>query len=157
MNNIYIKKLSTDYRQKFFDKIKNAFNDREQLLVTNFYDYLNYNYKNDFVVNLDNVYKWISKDQCENVVINYFTLDVDYKIKENDTLLSVNAFKKLCLRVNTKQSEEIYDLYTKLEEILHDILDEELNDLRFEMNRINHLKNTRCYHYNIKDGEYRYI
>ena len=45
-------------------------------------------------------------------------------------LMTINTFKKLCLKSNTKKADEIHDYFIKLEEVYHEILDEESNELR---------------------------
>ncbi len=48
-------------------------------------------------------------------------------------LLSVNTFKKFCLKANTKKADEIHDYYIKLEEILQETMDEESSELRNQL------------------------
>jgi hypothetical protein len=53
-----ITKLSHDYNNKLLYKIKQNFtNVEQQLFLTSFYCYLNYHPTNDFVIDLDNVWK----------------------------------------------------------------------------------------------------
>ena len=55
-----ITKLSSDYNVKLLTKIKEQFTDFEQkLFLSSFYSYLNYHPTNDFVIDLDNVWKWM--------------------------------------------------------------------------------------------------
>ena len=55
-----ITKLSNNYNNKLLNKIKENFNEEQQkLYVSSFYCYLNYDKNNDFVVDLDNVWKWL--------------------------------------------------------------------------------------------------
>ena len=59
-----ISKLSNAYNGKLLTKIKDVFTDFEQqLFVSSFYCYLNYNKTTDFVVDLDNVWKWLGFSQ----------------------------------------------------------------------------------------------
>jgi hypothetical protein len=62
-------KLSNEYESKIIQKIKNKFETEEQqLFIANFYCYLNYNKTNEFVIELDNVWKWLgysSIDKCK--------------------------------------------------------------------------------------------
>jgi hypothetical protein len=68
----------------FINKIKQRFNnDQQHLFVASFYTYLNYNSKTDFVIDLDNVWKWLGfarKDHCKRTLEKHFTKDIDYKI-----------------------------------------------------------------------------
>ena len=67
-----ITKLSTTYNNKFLNKIKDNFTGFEQqLFVSSFYCYLNYDKNLDFVVDLDNVWKWIGftqKIDCKRLI-----------------------------------------------------------------------------------------
>lgn len=61
--------------------------------------------------------------------------------KEN-ILLTVNTFKKFCLKAGTKKADEIHDYYIKLEELLHETVNEETNELRLQLTKTEHeLKN----------------
>jgi hypothetical protein len=54
-------------------------------------------------------------------------------------MLTINAFKRFCLKAETKKADKIHDYYIKLEEILHEVINEEGNELK---NQVNQLKNT---------------
>jgi len=45
-------------------------------------------------------------------------------------MLNVKTFKKFCLKAGTKKADEIHDYFIKLEESLHEILEEESNELK---------------------------
>lgn len=79
-----ISRLSAVYNNKLLVKIKEYFsNFEQQLFVSSFYCYLNYDKNNDFVVDLDNVWKWLgfaSKFTSERLLETHFKVDVDYKI-----------------------------------------------------------------------------
>ena len=66
------------------NNIKNNFTDTEQqLFVASFYCFLNYNQRNDFVIDLDNIWKWIGfsqKVKAKTLLEKNFKLDIDYKI-----------------------------------------------------------------------------
>jgi hypothetical protein len=49
--------------------------------------------------------------------------------------MTVNTFKKLCLKSNTKKADEIHDYYIKLEEIFHEIINEETDELRMQLEK----------------------
>jgi len=78
-----ITKLTNDYNNKLLMKIKENFTETEQqLFVSSFYCYLNYNSTTDFVIDLDNVWKWLefsNKDKAKRLLQNFFKLNVDYK------------------------------------------------------------------------------
>ena len=47
-------------------------------------------------------------------------------LNKETILMTVNTFKKFCLKAGTKRADEIHDYYIKLEELLQDILQEQL-------------------------------
>ena len=142
-----ITRLTKDYENKFLMKIKENFNDnQQQLFVASFYCFLNYDKKNDFVIDFDNVWKWLGftiKDNSKRLLEKFFTIDIDYKIvflhseenlnggrpKEN-IMLNVNTFKKFCLKADTKKADEVHDYYIKLEELLQETVNEETRELK---------------------------
>ena len=204
-----ITRLNKTYQNKFIQKIKNSFTEtQQQLFVASFYCLLNYNSKTDFVIEFDNVWKWLGfsrKDPCKVVLEKHFTIDVDYIIKKENTkvthkiseekaspevagkplthtnlgeakgfpeasgkplthtnlgdktisqqplenkineetrgrktetiLLNINTFKKLCLKSNTTKADEIHDYYIKLEETFQQILNEESEELKLQLNQ----------------------
>ena len=142
-------RLSKNYQSKLLTKIKNSFtDDQQQLFVTSFYCYLNYS-KTDFVISLESVWKWCGFariDPAKRVIEKNFVLDIDYKIlfhqpvenlkggrPKEDVLMTVNTFKRLCLKASTKKADQIHSYYIRLEELLHDTMDEESNELRLQL------------------------
>jgi DNA-dependent RNA polymerase auxiliary subunit epsilon len=142
--------LSKEYNVKFLTKIKGQFTDFEQkIFLSSFYCYINYDSKNDFVIDLDNVWKWLdfsSKFNAKRLLENNFIIDKDYKksllLKEKQTvhtkggqnreifMLNINTFKKFCLKAGTKKADEIHEYFIKLEEILQETIKEESNELK---------------------------
>lgn len=78
-----ITKLTNVYQSKLINKIKNKFSTEEQkLFVASFYCYLNYK-KEDFVIDLNGIWKWLgfsSKHKAKELLLKYFTIEIDYKI-----------------------------------------------------------------------------
>ena len=78
-----ISRLSNVYNNKLLIKIKDNFTSFEQqLFVSSFYCYLNYDKNIDFIVDLDNVWKWLGFTQKFNacrMIEKHFKLDIDYK------------------------------------------------------------------------------
>lgn len=148
-----ITKLSKDYNVKLLTKIKNIFTDFEQqLFLSSFYCYLNCDPKKDFVIDLDNVWKWIGYNQKVKAKIlleNNFIIDKDYTKSLSQTgkqinqtkggqnreifMLNIETFKKFCLKAGTKKADEIHDYYMKLEEILHIVIQEECDELKLQL------------------------
>jgi hypothetical protein len=141
------------YQNRFVEKLKSSFVDSEQhLFIASFYCYLNYG-KHDFVINLEHIWRWLGysrKDPAKCVLTKHFIENVDYIIKrpvpevdesikprwhvKETILMNITTFKKLCLKSCTKKADEIHDYFIKLEEIFHDIVNEESEELRNEIN-----------------------
>ena len=153
-----ITRFSTkSYHNKLTEKIKLEFTDtQQQLFLGSFYCYLNYNSKNDFIIDLDNVWKWCGfsrKDHSKTLLLKHFNKDIDYIISlpnilknapttsgaapngvagenKEQILMTIKTFKKFCMKARTKKADEIHDYYLKLEELLHETLEEESEELR---------------------------
>jgi len=177
-----IAKLSNTYNSKLLNKIQHNFTGFEQqLFVSSFYCYLNYDKNTDFCVDLDNVWKWLGFNQkidCKRLIEKHFKHDTDYKniafvitkaileeeqialgkpkasLEEAKTalglpkavlakqnggqnkqtiLLTIKCFKSLCLKAQTKKASEIHEYYMKLEEVLQEIVEEETDELRLQL------------------------
>ncbi len=140
-----LNKLSGNYESNIINKIKEQFSTEEQqLFIANFYCYTNYDNETEFVVEFDNVWKMLEFtriDHCKNVLNKNFTENKDYIIgkhtpatsgasshggnNKEKILLTVNCFKKLCLKAGTKKADEIHDYYIKLEKIINQVAREE--------------------------------
>ena len=64
-------------------------------------------------------------------------------------MLNVKTFKKFCLKAGTKKADEIHDYFIKLEESLHEILEEETTELKSQLLQIED-KNTKEYEVKFK-------
>jgi phage anti-repressor protein len=151
-----IARLSHDYQNALVNKIKERFTDSEQqLFAGSFYCYLNYDSKKEFVIDLDNVWKWIGfsrKDPAKRLLEKYFVEDSDYKVllhqsaeqksktkkgsggsNEEQIMMTVHTFKKFCLKAGTKKADDIHEYFIKLEEILQETINEETNELRNQL------------------------
>jgi hypothetical protein len=173
-----ISKLSKEYNNKLINKIKENFTGFEQqLFISSFYCYLNYDKNLDFVIDLDNVWKWMgfsSKQRSQFLLEKYFKLDIDYKnltlgnpktnltdeillntnVKQNNIinstvkhgghnkqtiLLTIKCFKSLCMKAQTSKASEIHEYYIKMEELLHQIVDEETDELKLQLKKKDNL------------------
>ena len=133
-----VTKLSNTYNVKLLEKIKVSFTENEQqLFITSFYCYLNYDKEKDFVVDMDNVWKWLgfsTKQHCKSVLERHFKINIDYtegsltrSRKRSDEelihekggqnkqkiMLTIKCFKSLCLKAQT-------ELFDSCEEELKD-------------------------------------
>jgi hypothetical protein len=88
INNNPISRLPSGTTSLLVNKIKDSFTPEEQqLYIANFYAYLNYN-DTDFVVPLNNVWKWLGFsriEECKRVLTKNFKENIDYKIYRNET------------------------------------------------------------------------
>ena len=48
-------------------------------------------------------------------------------------MLNINTFKKYCLKAGTKKADEIHEYYIKLEETLQEVIQEESNELKLQL------------------------
>jgi hypothetical protein len=150
-----ISKLSSTYNNKLLTKIKANFTDFEQqLFVSSFYSYLNYDKNIDFVIDLDDIWKWIGFNQkikAVSLLEKNFNSNIDYKILAfpewkascsnekwggqniKKIFLTIKCFKLLCLKAQTKKASEIHEYYIKMEELLQQTIEEETDELRKQL------------------------
>jgi predicted nuclease with TOPRIM domain len=145
-----ITKLTETHNNNLLNKVKNTFNESEQqLFIASFYSYLNYHKTDDYIVDLDNIWKWLGFNKKYNATTcleKYFKLDNDYKNFAPDAsgaktkgsgghniqkyYLNVKTFKSLCLKAGTKKADEIHEYYIKLEELIQEVLEEEATEMK---------------------------
>ena len=79
-----IARLNNTYQNKLLTKIKANFTDNEQqIFVASFYCFLNYDSTKDFVIDFDDVWKWLgfsNKAHSKRLLDKQFIIDKDYKI-----------------------------------------------------------------------------
>lgn len=140
-------------------KIKDNFtNYEQQLFISNFYCYLNHDPNIEFVIDLDNVWKWIGfgqKDTAKRLIEKYLIKNIDYKIFAPEIVgakkekrggqnreiifLTINAFKRLCLKAGTNKASEIHNYYLKIEEIITELVNEETTELKRQLEQKNNI------------------
>lgn len=148
-----ITKLSQDYNVKLLTKIKSNFtNFEQQLFLSSFYCYLNHHPTNDFVIDLDGVWKWLGfsqKANAKSLLEKHFSIDKDYTKplllqqkhssphrgghNKETFLMNIKTFKSLCLKASTKKADEIHDYYMKMEEMIQEVVTEECNELKLRL------------------------
>jgi phage anti-repressor protein len=148
-----VAKLSNTYNNKLLSKIKEKFNEtQQQLFISSFYTYLNYHPTNDFVIDLDDVWKWLGFNQkfnAKRTMEKHFVVNIDYKIltiqpeeqkkrqhggNNKDTImLNINTFKLFCIKAGTSKANEIHDYFVKLEGLLHETIHEECVELKQQL------------------------
>jgi len=153
-----ITKLSDNNNNKLLEKVKTNFTKMEQqLFLSSFYTYLNYDKTADFIVDLDHIWRWLGFNRKFNATtcLKYnFVLNKDYSntYTINSTTnfatvqtvakkgsgghnsekiyLNIKTFKSLCLKAQTKKADEIHEYYIKLEELIIEVLEEEALEMK---------------------------
>lgn len=138
-NEIQENKLSKNCDTKLLQKIKTCFtSDEQKLFLMSFHSYIKYDKTNDFVVDLDDVWTFLGfgqKIKAKHLLQKHFKKDIDYKIpnKQNNDkkgsgghnkeiiLMNIRTFKKLCIKADTKDADNIHEYYIKLEEIIQEV------------------------------------
>jgi hypothetical protein len=145
-----IARLSNTYQNKLLTKIKERFTDNEQqMFIASFYCYLNH--QDEFIIDLDNIWKWLgfstkqkSKELLEkNFIINKEYILLTQQVKQTThtkgghnketIMLNIKTFKKYCLKAGTSKADEIHEYYIKLEETLQEVIQEESNELKMQL------------------------
>lgn len=139
-NIIHVKpltKLSDIHNKKLLNEIHvNFTQEEEKTFINNYYQYLNHDKLNDFLVNFDILsielgYK--KKENSEKFLLDNFKLERDYVIKNDTYMLNINCFKLFCIKSTTKKSNETYEYYMRLEELLYKMILEENNELKVNL------------------------
>ena len=141
-----ITQMTADYQSKLIEAVKKKFSSYEQqLFVSSFYCYLNC--QDNYVIDLDDIWRWLgfsTKQKAKDLLERQFVVDKDYLLmKQTATvqgghnketfMLSVKTFKKFCLKASTKKADEIHDYYINLEKVLQEIILEESNELKHQL------------------------
>ena len=155
-----ITRLTNTYQHNLLTKIKANFTDNEQqIFVASFYSFLNYDSTKDFVIDLDNVWRWLgfsNKAHSKRLLEKQFIIDKDYKIlltkpseqkkhikgghNKETIMLNVETFKKFCLKAGTKKADEIHDYYIRQQQTLLEVIQEESAELKLQLE---HSENAR--------------
>ena len=107
------------------------------------------------MIDLDNVWQWLGFNQkvkAKLLLEKNFILEKDYKHllslqgkqKEDGRgghnketfLLNIQTFKLLCIKADTKKANEIHEYFIKLEDLLQQIVMEESNELKLQLDQI---------------------
>lgn len=138
------------YNSALIEKVKDNFSTFEQqLFLSSCYCDIKYHHKNDFVIDLDNIWKWLGFSQKNNakyLLEKNFKLNVDYTTQlcnqftgkkgghnKETIMLNNDTFKKICMKAGTKKSDEIHDYFLKSQNFLMAILSEESSELKLQL------------------------
>ena len=152
-----IVRLTQTYNNKFVNKIKETFTEtQQQLFVASLYCFLNHHPTDDFVIDFDTVWTWMGftqKVNAKRVLEKHFILNTDYKIllfrseeqkdkhgghNKETIMLNILTFKRFCIKADTKKANEIHEYFINLEELLQTIVLEESNELKLQLEQVNH-------------------
>ena len=134
-----ITRLTEEQNINFIKKLDNTFkSDQQKLMASMLYDYLNYENSDDFVVDLNDVWKLLGFRQlndAKEILDKNYTIGRDYKkehvrqpsynydkIFEEPILLTVDCFKRLC---SNSPSEEFKDTYKEMIDLLNEVENDE--------------------------------
>jgi hypothetical protein len=149
--------LSNTYNNKLLQKIKDNFTNKEQqLFVSSFYGYLNYHPKNDYVIDLNDIWDWLGffqKANAKKVLEKNFIINIDYKVlliqldeqkkdgrgghNKETILLNIKTFKLFCLKAGTSKANDIHEYFVKLEELLQELIKDECSEFKTQLQKKN--------------------
>ena len=173
IENTPIIRLSGTYQYRLLEKLQERFTENDQqMFITSFYGYLNYNSRTDYVIDFDTIWKWIGytkKTNAKRMLEENLLINQDYKClllskeeqkkekrrggqNKEKIMLTINAFKLFCMKAGTKKAEEIHEYYVKLEETLHEVINEECSQLREEIEeKTKKIENNECEKRNLRE------
>jgi hypothetical protein len=126
--------VTSDFKNELLMEMNNQFNTEEQrIFVNSFYAYLNHHHTDDFVIDLDMIYKFIGfsrKADLKKLLEKNFSEGTDYQIllrrepqqessshprvesswggsNKETIMLNVDTFKNICMIANTQQAKVI--------------------------------------------------
>ena len=120
-------KLHGNYHGTLIEKVSERLDDESfRIFMTSFYSYLNYDSRKDFVVDLNDVWKWCGftrKDHAKRLLIKFFNKNVDYVISlhskgEKGSIISPPKEEKECLLPRTGESKRgrpVEDIYMNVD------------------------------------------
>ena len=115
-----LEKLSNDYQTKLLDRIKETFSDSDQqLFIASFYCYLKYDCKTDFIIDMDDVWKWLGfsrRDHCKRLIEKHFTRDTEYLLPQIGEQVHCGTFKDEidAAKARDKASKEHFGEFARL-------------------------------------------
>jgi hypothetical protein len=121
--------------------------EEQHLFVKSFETYLQYGDDDTaFAIDLDNVWEWMGfsrKDHAKRLLTKSFSQDIHYtetslpfRGEQSATggqnkeiiMMTVNTFKKFCMKASTKKADQVCDYYLKMENIMLQYTKEQINN-----------------------------
>ena len=143
-----INKLRTAYQSRLLCKISDAFStDEQRLFISSFYCFLNHHPTDDYVVDLDKIWRWLGysrKDPAKRKLLQAFAEENDYRTIHSKVEgcggqgheaihMNVETFKAFCLLAGTRKGAEVRTYYIRLERILHAVIQEQTSELEEQL------------------------
>jgi len=150
---------------KLIKLIKDNFTEDDiKIFELNYEIYKNYKEnKNEFTIDLADIYEFIGftqKINAKRLLIKNFIKDNDYKIllfpneeqkldhrgghNKEKILLNIDCYKEFCLLAATQQSKKIYKYFIKMEKIIFEYMEEQLqrsSSIKHNLEEQNKIKN----------------
>jgi len=118
---------SLNIQSKMIQILNEEFTETEQQwYIANLYIYMHYHPINDYLINLENIFKMLgfaNKSNAKRTMDNNFTVNEDYKITVlsrddgkfaiEEVMLNTDTFKNLCMLAKTDKGKEIRKYYVK--------------------------------------------
>jgi very-short-patch-repair endonuclease len=166
--------LAANNNGQLLQRIRETFTEFQQQLYAAFqHCHDNYSLTDDYIIDLDHVWKWLGfpqKSRAKVLLEKNFDLGTDYKLNntlsreqtghsrgghnKQTFLMNLDTFKCLCLKAKTERARLIQDYYIKLQDNLFTFGIVELADLRSrvqEMNDRNDELRRRVQETNVRD------
>ena len=144
--------LSLNIQSKMIDKLNNIFTEEDKKwYLASLYVHTNYHKTNDYIFNLENVFKMLgfaNKGNAKKLLQSHFIENKDYKTSlvapekrkneggynKESILLNLETFKDFCMKANTENGSKIRKYFRKIEEISFEIATEEIAEYKKQLN-----------------------
>src|SRR6185503_13426670 len=147
-----IKEVFNNYQNDILQFILQESSDENmKLFAQSFYMYLKYEEEDDFVIDLDNIWKWLGftrKDPAKRLLVDKFEENIDFRVfhfkvenpkggrPSEKILMKVDIFKEFCMLANTDKSKSVRKYYVFLEKCLQKFIrlnnEKQLKELQYQ-------------------------
>jgi hypothetical protein len=136
-------RFTKEYDNEFINKIKDKLEPKEhKLFLANFFLLLNFDAEKDFVIDFDKLWKWlgfIRKEQAKRILEKHFTNEIDYIVNKVENkekiLLNIDSYKLFSMKAGTKKSSEILDYYIRLHDLIMEVMNEQTDELKKQLQK----------------------